>query len=160
MTEVKKITCCFTGHRPEKLADLTCRIQEELEKQIHRAFADGFRVFITGMARGVDIWAAEIVLKLRDAGLPVKLLCACPYKGFEQNWSQTWQKQYHNILAAADDIKYISPNYSRACFQLRNRWMVDHASKVIAVFNGENGGTKNTIAYAEKNAVPVVYIKG
>ena len=33
--------------------------------------------------------------------------------------------------------------------------MVDHSSLVIAVFNGQEGGTKNTIEYANRRRVPV-----
>lgn len=39
-----------------------------LDAEIRKAIDDGFVTFISGMARGVDIWAAEIVLRLRDAG--------------------------------------------------------------------------------------------
>ena len=39
-----------------------------------------------------------------------------------------------------------------------SEWMVDHAGRVIAVFNGEKGGTKNTIDYAERQNIPVIYI--
>ena len=62
---------CFTGHRPEKLTRFEWLIKKDLEKEIKKAIDDGLTVFISGMARGVDIWAAEIVLKLRDAGKPV-----------------------------------------------------------------------------------------
>ena len=68
--------CCFTGHRPEKLQEPEDAVTAALEKEIRQAIADGFNVFITGMARGVDIWAAEIVLRLRDAGEAVRLICA------------------------------------------------------------------------------------
>ena len=78
--------CCFTGHRPEKLQAPEDAVTAALEKEIRQAIADGFNVFITGMARGVDIWAAEIVLRLRDAGEAVRLICACPYQGFERGW--------------------------------------------------------------------------
>ena len=37
-------------------------IKPLLEKAIADAIADGYVTFITGMAMGVDIWAAEIVL--------------------------------------------------------------------------------------------------
>ena len=47
-----------------------------------------------------------------------------------------------------------------SCFQIRNEWMVNHAARVIAVFNGEKSGTKNTIDYAVKVGVPVVRIEG
>ena len=70
MTEAEKRIrrVCFTGHRPEKLTRPDSIIKEELETQICQAIADGLSVFISGMARGVDIWAAQIVLKLRAEG--------------------------------------------------------------------------------------------
>lgn len=162
MTESGKRTrrACFTGHRPEKLTRPETVIKKDLEILIRQAVADGLNVFITGMARGVDIWAAQIVLKLRGAGCPVKLMCACPYAGFESGWSQNWQRQYREILAAADFVKYVCKDYSRSCFQIRNEWMVNHAARVIAVFNGERSGTKNTIEYAAKAGVPIVCIDG
>lgn len=162
MTEAEKRIhrVCFTGHRPEKLTRSDYAIKADLEKQILQAIDDGLNVFITGMARGVDIWAAQIVLELRDKGANVKLICACPYDGFEITWSQKWRGQYKNILETADFVKYVCDGYSRACFQIRNEWMVNHAARVIAVFNGEKSGTKNTIDYAAKAGVPVVCIKG
>lgn len=162
MTETEKRLhrVCFTGHRPEKLTHSDKDIKKELEKEIRQAVTDGLNVFITGMARGVDIWAAQIVLRLRDEGYDVKLICACPYDGFECGWNQEWQKQYREILTAADFVKYVCGGYSRSCFQVRNEWMVNHSARVIAVFNGENGGTKNTMDYAAKAGVPIVTIKG
>lgn len=98
--------CCFTGHRPEKLQAPEGVVTAALEKEIRQAIADGFNVFITGMARGVDIWAAEIVLRLQDAGEAVRLICACPYQGFERGWKQSWQERYQAILSAADLVRF------------------------------------------------------
>ena len=145
---------CFTGHRPEKLKQPESVIVKALETAIKEAIADGKNVFISGMARGVDIWAAEIVLRLRNEGQNVKLICASPYEGFERGWSADWQRRYNVILAAADLVRFICPGYSRACFQIRNEWMVDHSALVIAVFNGQPSGTKNTIDYANRKSVP------
>ena len=39
-------------------------------------------------------------------------------------------------------------------------WLVDHSSRVIAVYNGEPSGTRNTILYARKTRVPVRVLKG
>lgn len=94
--------CCFTGHRPEKLNRPEREIKLELKKEICRVLEDNFTVFISGMARGVDIWAAEIVLQLRKDGIPVRLICACPYPGFERNLSNIWKTRYTAILNAAD----------------------------------------------------------
>ena len=159
-TETQPCRVCFTGHRPEKLIRSEDAIKADLESVIRQAVEDGLHIFITGMARGVDIWAAQIVLMLRDEGYDVKLICACPYEGVESHWSQNWQRQYKEILAAADFVEYINEDYSRACFRIRNEWMVNHAARVIAVFNGEKGGTKNTIDYAVRTGIPVHLIKG
>ena len=159
-TEKRMHRVCFTGHRPEKLTRHEKAIKKDLEKEIRQAVADGLNVFITGMARGVDIWAAQIVLMLRDEGYDVKLMCVFPYEGFERGWNQEWQKAYREILAAADFVKYVCEGYNRTCFQARNEWMVNHSARVIAVFNGEKSGTKNTIDYAVKVDVPVVCIEG
>lgn len=161
MTEAdkRKLRCCFTGHRPEKINGSIKLIKSALEKQIHEAIADGFTVFISGMARGVDIWAAEIVLRLRNQGEPIHLMCAIPYKGFGENWSNAkCRTKYIQLIKNADLAGYLSPHYHPKCFQIRNEWMVNHSSKVIAVFNGKCGGTKNTIEYARKVGVPVVII--
>lgn len=162
MTESEKRMhrVCFTGHRPEKLTRDEKSVMKDLEKEIRKAVSDGLNVFITGMARGVDIWAAQIVLKLRDEGCNVRLICTCPYEGFERSWSQEWQKAYREILTVADFVKYVCNGYGPACFQIRNEWMVNHSARVIAVYNGENGGTKNTMDYAMKVGVPIVRIEG
>ena len=57
-------------------------------------------------------------------------------------------------MKEADLDRFICPSYSRACFQIKNEWMVDHSARVIAVFNGGKGGTKNAIDYAERKGVP------
>lgn len=150
---------CFTGHRPEKISRKEQDIINDLKNEILQAVNEGFSVFISGMARGVDIWAAETVLQLRSSGLDIRLICACPYNGFETGWRASWQKRYNAVLNEADLVRYISDGYSKGCFQIRNEWMVDRSAKVIAVYNGEKGETANTIKYAVKNGVPISYIK-
>lgn len=158
--EMRLHRCCFTGHRPEKLRRSEKEVRADLEYEIRKAVCDGLNVFISGMARGTDIAAAEIVLQLREEGYPVRLICASPYPGFENNWSRAWQTRYGAVIAKADLVRYIRPQYSKGCFQIRNEWLVNHSARVIAVFNGQPSGTKNTIDYALRQGIPVVQIKG
>ncbi len=152
--EMRLHRCCFTGHRPQKLSLSERKIKKALVEEIERAIDDGFTTFISGMAQGVDIWAAEIILKLRKK-YNLKLICASPFEGFENSWSEEWKHAYREIIKNADLVKYICPRYSSRCFQIRNEWMVDHSALVIAVWNGEPSGTKNTVVYAEKQGVEV-----
>lgn len=148
--ELRLHRCCFTGHRPEKLHKPEVQIKKDLEAAILQAVNDGFVTFISGMARGVDIWAAEIVLQLRESNPAIHLVAASPYRGFESRWSADWQSRYNAILWQADLVKFVCLGYSRDCFQRRNEWMVDRSARVIAVYSGELGGTRNTIEYAKR----------
>ena len=127
-----------------------------LDAAVRQAVEDGFTTFITGMARGVDIWAGQAVLKLRAQNPAIKLVAASPYKGFEDRWSDAWKEQYFFLIQWADAVRYICPDYSKGAFQKRNEWMVDRSSRVIAFYNGESGGTRNTIRYAESKGVQVI----
>lgn len=152
-TELRQHRCCFTGHRPEKLTRSETEIKKDLEAAILQAIDDGFVTFITGMARGVDIWAGEIVLQLRKQNPNLHLIAASPYEGFESRWSADWQRRYKDIISQADLVRFVCKRYSKSCFQIRNEWMVNRSARVIAVYNGEAGGTRNTIEYAERNKV-------
>lgn len=152
-TELRLHRCCFTGHRPEKLNRSEAEIKKAMEAAILQAINDGFVTFITGMARGVDIWAGEIVLQLRKQNPNLHLIAASPYEGFESRWSTDWQRRYNSILEQADLVRFVCKGYSKACFQIRNEWIVNKSARVIAVYNGEPGGIRNTIEYAERNKV-------
>ena len=150
--------CCFTGHRPEKLNISGDEVKIRLKKAILQAIEDGFTVFISGMARGVDMWAAEIVLEIRETNKDIKLMCVSPFKGFEKSWKAEERLKYMNIINQADYVKFVFERYSRMCFQIRNRFMVDNSERVIAAYNGESGGTRNTVLYAMDNDVETVNI--
>ncbi len=132
--EKRKHRCCFTGHRPEKLGVPEWKVKAALQREIKAAILEGYTVFISGMARGVDLWAAELVLELRESGAAIRLICAVPYPGVNCG------------------------GYGKDCFQRRNQWMVGYSNRVIAVYNGKRGGTRNTVEYARGCGVTVVKI--
>jgi len=151
--EKRKRRACFTGHRPEKLHINEEAVRTILANAVDTAIANGFVTFISGMARGVDIWAAEIVLDRKMNNPDIRLICALPYPDFERNWRDSWQQRYKEIIARADWVKTICPAFSMASYQRRNEWMVDHSALVISIYNGTLGGTRNTLDYAERHGV-------
>ena len=156
--ELRKRRCCFTGHRPEKLKVGEKEVKTLLERAIDEAIQDGFITFITGMARGVDTWAAEIVLEKKKTNKELHLICALPHPNFDRNRSIVEKMKFAKILKKADLIREINNHYFTGCYQVRNEWLVDKASRVIAVFNGQKSGTKNTIDYAKRKGIEVVNV--
>ena len=157
---LRKFRCCFTGHRPYLLKRPEDDIKVDLENSILRAVADGYTTFISGLACGVDIWAAEIVVRLQKTNPSLHLIAAVPFPGFDENWDDSWRERYRLLLSQAEYVKVMEPSYSRAACQERNEWMVSHSARVIAVYSGEPGGTRNTILHARQCRVPVVMISG
>lgn len=157
--EINRSTCCsFTGHRPEKLMLSEWKIKPLLTAEIKRAVDDGYDTFITGMARGVDIWAAEAVLKMKESRGGIKLICALPHPGFEKRRPYREIMLYRSILAEADEAVLVSRHFFTGCYQIRNEWMVDRSSRVIAVYSGLPSGTKNTVTYAEELGIDVINV--
>jgi len=157
-SELRLHRACFTGHRPHKLHQPESVVIAALEAKIREAIDDGFVTFISGMAWGVDIWAAEIVLRSKAEGYPIHLIAAGPYEGCEKSWDDDWKQRYHAALAAADYVKYVCAHYHRGCYQVRNEWMVDRSARLIAAYTGESGGTKNTVDYATRKGVSTVFV--
>ena len=150
--------CCFTGHRPHKLGVSEERAKELLEDAVDLMIEKGYTTFISGMAQGIDMWAAEVVLSKRDKNPSLFLVCASAYKGIQNKWEEKDKELYESIIDRADDVVYLCEHYIPYCFTMRNNWMVNHSSMVIAAYNNEDGGTKNTIKYAIKNDVNVYNI--
>lgn len=150
--------CCFTGHRPEKMSYSESEIKPLLERVIDKAIQSGFTTYITGMAPGVDIWAAEIVLEKKKRNPALHLICAIPHPGFERRRTIYEQERYKNIIQNADYTKTICTHPFKSCYQIRNEFMVDRSNLVIAVWNGTASGTKNTVDYAKRKGVKVINI--
>lgn len=157
--EKRLCRCAFTGHRPEKVEGSEGRIVVELRKEILKAIDEGYNVFLTGMSRGVDLWAADIVIELRRYNKELKLICVIPFEGMDKRWPADWKKHYSLVRKQADWVQVLSDQYSPNVYQRRNQWLVNHSSRLIAVFNGKSSGAGNTIQYAREQGIPIQIIE-
>ena len=94
-------TCCFTGHRPERLPwgddenDSRClAMKDRLDEALLRAYEEGYRHFVCGMARGADLYFCEAVLALRQAHGDVTLEAAIPYQAQADRAYQQASRQF------------------------------------------------------------------
>ncbi len=160
-----KKTCCFTGDRPEKLTlklfegNPDCKILKELmyRQAENLIVKHGVTRFLTGMGRGVDTYAAEIVLELRKK-YPVVLECVLPYEAQAAHWLEKERNRYFANVAKADRETVMQPRYSPGCQQKRNRHMVDQSGYVIAVWGRNKGNTAQTFVYAQQRGRNIILI--
>ena len=158
--------CAFTGHRPRKFpwgydeTDARCiALKKALTEQITKLVKAGYTDVFSGMAEGADTWAALTVLALKKENPALKLHCVLPCEGQADRWSSSARELYFSILDQADDIVYVSREYSKDCMLRRNRYLVDHAACLLAVYNGEHrGGTAMTVRYARKMGRKIILL--
>ena len=162
---MKSTTCCFTGHRSQKLPwrfneqDERCLIMKtNVKNKILEAVENGYTTFISGMALGFDMICAEIVLDLKRQNPNIKLICALPCKDQSKLWHTDQKQRYEKILKGADIVHFQYETYQDGCMFERNDYMLNNSSMVIALFNGQPGGTQYTLKKAKEKGLKIEII--
>ena len=168
MDREKRECCCFTGHRPERFAfryyegdPLCVKIKQALYDQAERLYVEGVRRYWFGGALGVDIWAAEAVLKLKQRRPEIELCCAIPFPGFDVAWRPKSRDRLARALAACEETDTICGAYFPDAYKRRNYFMVDRCAYAVAVFDQDKSrrsGTLQTVNYAKKQKLNITYI--
>lgn len=150
----------FTGHRPDKIAGwahapevVERTIREAVAREIVRQSEEGAVEFVSGMAPGFDLWAADEVDRLRREGAispATKLTLAIPYPRFERSFEECYHPLYHHIVEVADEVVFVSEHYHRGCFAMRNDHLVERADTLIAYYEGTEGGTRYTLRKGQR----------
>lgn len=160
-----KLSCSFTGHRPEKLpwgsaenAPRCIALKENLNKEVETAYHAGYRHFLSGMARGTDLYFCEAALSLRDHYPDVTVEAVIPFPGQAERWNWHEQSRYHSLLEHCNFETVVQHHYSHGCMQRRNRYLVEHSSRILAVYNGKGGGTLYTLNYAIKQNLELIVL--
>lgn len=159
----RQISCCFTGHRPGKLpwrydeTDRRClSLKRRIADAVDAAYEEGYRHFLCGMALGCDLYFCEAVLALREARPDVTVEAAIPCPTQADAWAPDQRARYERLVKACDFETLVSARYTPYCMQRRDRYMVDHASLLIAAFDGTPGGTQYTMQYAMSRGAAIV----
>lgn len=163
---MNRIICAFTGHRPKSFpwkdnetVPGCVLLKETLAEQIQLLADKGVTDFLSGMAQGVDLWAAEIVLDLKKKNPALRLHCILPCEGQEDAWPMSEQERYRSILRQADEVIYVNREYTSDCMLARNRYLAEHSSVLLAVYNGSyRSGTGMTVRYAKRLGREVIVI--
>ena len=125
-------SCAFTGHRPGKLP----WGEDESDLRCIALKAKLRAAVESAIHEGME----HFICGMADGG------------------GEAQKSRYRDILARCDYETMVQQSYTPGCMQRRNRYMVDHASLLIAVNDGARGGTRSTIEYAFKRGVNVLDI--
>lgn len=136
-------TAAFTGHRT-----YCGEAPEALRQAVETLYAEGCRTFLSGMAAGFDLAAAETVLACRSKLPGLRLVAVVPFEGQQNRFSNLDRKRFGRIVSAADEMAVLSAQYHRGVYMQRNDFLVSHAARLVAWFDGSPGGTLYTVRRA------------
>jgi uncharacterized phage-like protein YoqJ len=168
----RRITACFTGHRPNKLGgyDWNNPIMQKLKNQLLNVIntlviRHGITRFISGGALGTDQAAFWCVHLMKQKHPYIQNIVAVPFEKQDQYWRNEHKYWYRKMLEKADEVVYVDTledyrdpqvpigEYSKQKMHKRNEYMVDHSGIIVAVFDGSKGGTYQCLYYARTSYV-------
>lgn len=149
----KNITCAVTGHR---------NILEKIDvEKLKNVFIDlinkKYKYFLVGMALGFDTICFDVLYELKK-DYDVKIIACVPCESQSKKFSQENKNKYDDMILKSDEVIMVGKEYNRWCMFKRNRFMVENSSSLVAYLREDKGGTKNTVDYAKKNNLNIIYV--
>lgn len=164
-------TICISGHREKSITPyqhnrIYCAltisaVKLMLYRYIDMAIERGFENFISGLATGIDLWAAEYIIKKKQANNNITLIGAMPYLRHAEVFPADYKKLLEYVEKNSDilistnsdpEIIYRKTTPERYLYRDRNYYMVDRSSAIIAFLNNNSSytGTSQTVSYGYK----------
>ncbi len=149
MSEKEIKSCSFTGHRKIKNEHRE-RIPDLVRRAIDYAYGLGARSFFVGGALGFDTLAAKEVIRFRMSHPEVRLVLLLPCRNQDEKWSEMERAVYEFTLSSADEVVYISDEYTPDCMRRRNAMLVSEGDLLIAYVGQARSGAAQTARMAER----------
>ena len=165
-------SCAITGHRPTRFKwkykenNTGCkRLKKRIKDQCVLLYERGVRQFWVGGSLGVDMWTAEILLRLKEQPeySEIELMIALPFADHDSTWDDRSKQRMAFLIkhsaktvtvGASDQPPVV--NYRR-----RNEFLVNQADCLLAVYDNDRSirsGTGMTVNLAKKKGIPVICI--
>lgn len=122
---MRQAACAVTGHRPSRFKfkysedySLCKKIKRAMLEQFKRLYDEhGVRRYYVGGALGVDMWAGELILRLKEQpGYgDIELVVVLPFEGHDSKWDERSKRRMDFLLRMCSDC-VIALSYNRLNF--------------------------------------------
>ena len=153
----KNNTCCFSGHRVLSQKKIE-RIVKRLHKEIDQLIKNGVTTYISGGATGFDTICASLIISKKQQGADIRLIFALPCRNQDEKWTDRQKQLYNSLLTEADEIVYVSEEYTPDCMKERNFYMVDNSAYCICALIKDISGTGQCVRYAQKQGLQIINV--
>lgn len=162
----KEKTCCITGPFPQNLPfgydesakkckALKTAIRKEIENQINE---HGITNFITSVNIGVELFAAEEALKLKEKYPQITIISVLPFEAQAAEWPEKLRDRYFCVLEKCDTVHTVQARYDDLCNYNTREYLIDRSSVLIAFPTGAHGETEAMMEAANRKGNELIII--
>lgn len=139
----------ITGYRPHELGIFNDKhpgvaiIKTALKNQLRLFLDDGLEWVIISGQQGVETWAAQVVLDLKEEYPELKYSIIMPFLEQEKNWNEHKQATYMHIVSNADFTTSVTKRPYEAPWQFieKDKFIIDNTDATLLVYDEENEGS-------------------
>ena len=139
----------ITGYKPNELGLFSEQhpgisiIKYALKKRLISFIEEGVTWFITSGQPGVELWACQVVLELREIYTDIQLGILTPFLEQETRWSESAQVKYHEILSEADFVESITkrPYENPSQLRMKNEFIIRKSDGLLVLYDEEKPGS-------------------
>ncbi|GGH86254.1 putative phage-like protein YoqJ [Pullulanibacillus pueri] len=161
----------ITGYKPHELGIFNDDhpglkvIKHALRNQLLSFINEGTEWFLTSGQPGVELWASELVLELRDDYPQVQLCILTPFLEQEARWPDPAKEKYQMILSEADFVESITkrPYENPGQLRLKNDFIIQKSDGLLVLYDEETPGSPSYYLTPAKQKqmtgdYPIIYV--
>jgi uncharacterized phage-like protein YoqJ len=149
-----------TGYKPHELGIFNQKhphlpyLKKAIQKKLRALKEDtDFVWLLTSGQPGVEQWAAEALIGLKDEYPDLKLATLAPFYNQDERWKEDWKTAYESIWEQSDYKDYISkrPYDNPAQLKMKNQFIVEKSSAFLVLYDEATPGSPDFyLTYANK----------
>lgn len=126
----------------------------QLKENITDLYKSGVRDFYSICEQGIDLWAAENVIRLFEIDKSVRLHCILPYEEQAAKWHPDFRELYYTVLEQAESTEFVSLRYCEDCMSKARYRTLDKCKYAISVYESKERNEYKD--YALKKGIEVI----
>lgn len=135
-------------------------LKKTIEKRLRSLIEEGFQWILISGQIGVELWAGEITLQLKNE-YDVKLSVCPPFQNQHERWPEYYQHLFERIMLEADFFQCIYEDSYKGPYQFRakNQFLVEKSDACLILMDEEHpGSTKYLYDVAQKRKNYPIYL--
>jgi uncharacterized phage-like protein YoqJ len=139
----------ITGYKASELGIFSLKhpgisiIKKAIQKKLLALLDEGLEWVIVSGQWGVELWAAEAALELRQTNKELKVAIITPFLEQEEKWSDEKKNTYNSVIERANYVNSVTKTKYEGPWQFkeRDKFLLRNSDGILLVYDEETEGS-------------------